>query len=173
LVVYYGDLHVSRGLRPTLGTAHHRRPGFLLAIALLIGGPALAGDPPIRPDMSLTPGAVFPVTAAEVCRPAMRNRCGTSPEGPKRWSIASTASRTFDPLPTRSHLISLGLGGSNDIRNLWPESLDTHPWNGRAKDRLEERLHKLVCKGALSLDEAQTAIASDWIAAYQKYVEER
>ena len=69
-------------------------------------------------------------------------------------------------------MISLGLGGSNDIRNLWPESLDTHPWNGRAKDRLEDRLHKLVCEGALSLDEAQAAIASDWIAAYQKYVEE-
>ena len=33
--------------------------------------------------------------------------------------------------------------------------------------------HKLVCTGTLSLDEAQVAIASDWIAAYQKYVEER
>src|SRR5579875_1471470 len=25
------------------------------------------------------------------------------------------------------HLISLGLGGSNDIRDLWPENLDTQP----------------------------------------------
>lgn len=33
--------------------------------------------------------------------------------------------------------------------------------------------HKLVCTGAVSLAEAQAAIARDWIAAYQKYVEER
>jgi hypothetical protein len=39
------------------------------------------------------------------------------------------------------HLISLELGGSNDIRNLWPESFDTQPWNAHAKDRLENRLH--------------------------------
>ena len=73
------------------------------------------------------------------------------------------------------HLISIGLGGSNDIKNLWPQSLDeTKPWNAKVKDRLERRLHVLVCEDhALSLREAQEAIASDWIAAYRKYVGER
>jgi hypothetical protein len=34
------------------------------------------------------------------------------------------------------HLISLELGGSNDIKNLWPESYRTEPWNAHVKDRL-------------------------------------
>jgi hypothetical protein len=41
------------------------------------------------------------------------------------------------------------------------------------KDRLERRLHVLVCDRALELRDAQEAIARDWIAAYQKYVGER
>jgi hypothetical protein len=67
------------------------------------------------------------------------------------------------------------LGGSNDIKNLWPQSLDdTKPWNAKLKDRLERRLHQLVCVDpALSLHSAQEAIASDWIAAYLKYIDER
>jgi hypothetical protein len=68
------------------------------------------------------------------------------------------------------HLISLELGGSNSIRNLWPESYRTSPWNARVKDRLEDKLHQLVCSGQLDLKTPQQAIASNWIEAYQKYV---
>ena len=68
------------------------------------------------------------------------------------------------------HLISLELGGSNSLRNLWPQSYLTQPLNARVKDRLENRLHALVCAGKLSLPVAQQAIATDWVAAYQQYV---
>jgi hypothetical protein len=45
------------------------------------------------------------------------------------------------------------------------------PWNAKLKDRLERRLHVLVCiDHALILHDAQEAIASDWITAYLKYV---
>jgi hypothetical protein len=37
------------------------------------------------------------------------------------------------------------------------------------KDRLEDKLHELVCSGTLDLQTAQRAIASNWIAAYKKY----
>jgi hypothetical protein len=69
------------------------------------------------------------------------------------------------------HLISLELGGSNDIKNLWPESYRTEPWNAHVKDKLEDRLHDLVCAGRISLAEAQRAIATDWIAAYRRFAE--
>jgi len=69
--------------------------------------------------------------------------------------------------------MNLGLGGSNDIRISWPESFDTPPWNARAKDKLENRLHGLVCDCTSGRGEAQAAIAGDWIAAYRKYVENR
>jgi hypothetical protein len=68
------------------------------------------------------------------------------------------------------HLISLELGGSNSIKNLWPESHRTSPWNAQVKDRLEDKLHELVCSGQLDLKTAQQAIASNWIEAYKKYV---
>jgi hypothetical protein len=68
------------------------------------------------------------------------------------------------------HLIPLELGGSNSIKNLWPESHRTSPWNAQVKDKLENRLHELVCDGKIDLRTAQQAIASDWIEAYKKYV---
>ena len=68
------------------------------------------------------------------------------------------------------HLIPLELGGSNSIKNLFPQSFLTQPWNAHAKDRLENKLHAMVCKGEIDLNTAQQEIATDWVAAYKKYV---
>jgi hypothetical protein len=68
------------------------------------------------------------------------------------------------------HLVSLELDGTNDIRNLWPESNLSRPLNARRKDVLENALRRLVCAHQLTLAEAQTEIATDWPAAYAKYV---
>jgi hypothetical protein len=68
------------------------------------------------------------------------------------------------------HLISLSLGGSNSIRNLWPQSTKTTPWNSYVKDALERKLHNLVCAGQLDLKNAQSEMASNWIGAYRKYI---
>ena len=70
------------------------------------------------------------------------------------------------------HLISLELGGSpSDPRNLWPEPHHVvGGWGSYTKDRLEDRLHALVCRGRMPLTQAQRDIASDWIAAYKRYV---
>lgn len=146
--------------------------GLLIAAALPVVS-AFASDTLIRPDPRLTPGAVLPVTAEQVCQlgyaKSVRHVDGkTKARVYREYGIDRNAG--FYEI---DHLISLSLGGSNDIRNLWPESYDTTPWNAEAKDTLEDRLHKLVCDGTISLAEAQHAIASDWIAAYKKYVGER
>jgi hypothetical protein len=67
------------------------------------------------------------------------------------------------------YLIAPGLGGVEDIRNLWPEPSTSKTWNAYVKDALEEHLHRLVCSGDLDLSTAQRDIATDWIAAYKKY----
>jgi hypothetical protein len=67
------------------------------------------------------------------------------------------------------HLISLEVGGSNAITNLWPEPYAGR-WGARTKDVLENRLHDLVCSGALSLQRAQHQEATNWVAAYKRYV---
>lgn len=70
------------------------------------------------------------------------------------------------------HLVSLELGGSPDSpKNLWPEPHHViGGWGSYAKDKLENRLHKLVCQGRIHLSEAQRAIATNWIDAYKRYV---
>ena len=67
------------------------------------------------------------------------------------------------------HLIPLELGGDNASANLWPEPASPAP-GFHQKDDLENTLHDLVCAGALGLAAAQHAIASNWYAAYLRYV---
>ena len=67
------------------------------------------------------------------------------------------------------HLVSLELGGSNAITNLWPEPYAGR-WGARTKDVLENRLHDLVCAGAVQLAYAQRIEAHNWGAAYRRYV---
>ena len=43
-------------------------------------------------------------------------------------------------------------------------------WMYQMKNRLERRLRKLVCSGALDVKIAQQEIARDWIGAYKKYL---
>jgi hypothetical protein len=66
------------------------------------------------------------------------------------------------------HLISLTIGGSpTDPKNLWPERY-SGKWGARIKDKLENRLNKLICNGTLTLKEAQTCIAENWIECYKR-----
>ena len=70
------------------------------------------------------------------------------------------------------HFVPLELGGAvNDPRNLWPEPdyTGSSGFYRNPKDRLENALKRLVCDGAMTLAQAQRAIASNWVAAYQRY----
>lgn len=69
------------------------------------------------------------------------------------------------------HFISLVLGGSpKSEQNLWPEPYHTRV-NGREigarqKDVVEEYLHRQVCSGKITLEEAQSKITKDWYAVF-------
>jgi hypothetical protein len=63
------------------------------------------------------------------------------------------------------HIVALELGGSNDIANLFPEGANAHPGYG-AKDRLENALADMVCRGAIRLRTAQIRIAANWQRLY-------
>jgi hypothetical protein len=66
------------------------------------------------------------------------------------------------------HIISLELGGSNDIANLYPEAYGGR--NGaRVKDAFENELKGKICAGELKLRLAQRMIAGNWLAAARKY----
>jgi hypothetical protein len=146
-----------------------RPPIVLMAAAFLLSvSEAFAGD---LPDPGLTPGAVLTTDVSKVCEPgyskSVRHVSG---------KVKAKVYREYEVRTHRSgeyeidHLVSLELGGSNDITNLWPESYETTPWNAHVKDKLENKLHELICSGQLDIREAQKAMATDWIAAYKRYV---
>ena len=58
------------------------------------------------------------------------------------------------------HLISRELGGADEINNLWPQAYGTSPWNAVLKDTLENRLHKELCAGKISLKKARDLLVN-------------
>ena len=130
-----------------------------------------AGD---LPDSKLTPGAINPALTTDCClcnkkwsTKSVRN----TPQSEKEAVYKEYGVTHRDPGQYEiDHLISLELGGSNDIKNLWPQSYITKPWNAHVKDKLENYLHAQVCLGKVSLKTAQYEISHDWIAAYKKYL---
>jgi hypothetical protein len=126
---------------------------------------------PYVPDPAKTPGAALPVSAKDICVPGYSKRVRDVPIDVKRSVYASYGVDTRRPGEYEiDHLISLQLGGSNSIRNLWPQSFRTSPWNAYAKDALEDELHRRVCAGTLDLTQAQQIIAQNWVRAYRIYV---
>lgn len=132
-------------------------------------GQQAAGNAPLSPDPALTPGAILAVTRDDICVSGYARKVRHVPEKIKREAYAEYHIAHHQPGEFEvDHLISLELGGSNSLKNLWPESYRTTPWNAHVKDRLENAFHADVCSGRMSLAGAQKVIASDWIAAYKK-----
>ncbi len=120
------------------------------------------------PDSQCTPGAIFSVTTADICQPGYARSVRNVPESEKQevyaeYGILSHQSGQYEV----DHLISLELGGSNDIANLWPEAASPTP-GFHQKDQVENYLHDQVCAGNISLSDAQKEIATDWLKVYQE-----
>lgn len=122
----------------------------------------------VRPDPQLTPGMAGMAGTADVCRPGFAQRMRDVPESTKRQVFAE-----YGVIPERGerfeidHLVPLELGGANDRRNLWPQPF-AGTWTAGQKDRLENALHRDVCRGREPLGQAQAEIKQDWIGAYQR-----
>ena len=147
---------------------------FYLFALILVAPPAFATDP-IRPDPTLTPGVVHqpPTPLVTLCQPGYTKTVRDVPDAVKQQVLREYG---YDPktVPKGSmeidHLVSLEIDGSNDIKNLWPQSYVTQPLNAHRKDVLENTLHRMVCRHEIDLATAQHEIITDWVAAYQKYV---
>ncbi len=135
--------------------------------------PFMAADQGVLPNQALTPGAARQASLGRVCSLSQEEVVkAVSPQLRERvfaeYGIPLAEANQYEV----DYLITPGLGGEDNIRNLWPEPYYVSTWNARTKDILEERLHELVCAHQLGLSAAQRAIATNWIAAYEKYVRE-
>ncbi len=121
------------------------------------------------PDSACTPGAIFPqVTKDEVCTKGYTQTVRSVPLGVKdavykEYGIYSHKTGEYEV----DHFISLELGGSNDISNLWPEPANPAP-GFHQKDLVENYLNEQVCKGIISLSEAQKEISTNWLDVYNR-----
>jgi hypothetical protein len=143
-----------------------------LAILAIFQSTVKAQEP--KPRLAITPGEVRQITLREVCLyPAAEVISRDIPEDMRRrvfslYGIKSSQAEQFEV----DYLITPDLGGTESIRNLWPQPYSAR-WNARVKDKLEQRLHELVCDRKLDIATAQHDIAVDWIGAYRKYVGDR
>jgi len=127
-----------------------------------------------NPDPSCSPGAYYSgLTKAVICSASFRT--GTIrnvPESEKHQVEVEygLAAKGYGSTLEIDHLVSLELGGSNDIANLFPEEATFSNGNPgfHVKDKLENKLHDLVCSGAMTLSAIQHGIASDWQALYKQ-----
>jgi hypothetical protein len=121
------------------------------------------------PDSACTPGAIFPqVTKEQVCTKGYTQTVRNVPQSEKdavyrEYGIYSHKTGEYEV----DHFISLELGGSNDISNLWPEAAIPVP-GFHQKDLVENYLNEQVCKGVISLLEAQKEISTNWLEVYNQ-----
>jgi hypothetical protein len=129
---------------------------LLLLLALPVGAQ----------NHKLTPGAVATSDTAVICKRGYASSVRLVP----KWEKDSVyklyhASKVTGKCCEVDHLISLELGGSNKLANLWPMPYPA----AYAKDSVENVAHQRVCSGKVSLIEAQTQIAKNWRVMYRKY----
>ena len=121
------------------------------------------------PDTACTPGDILSnATKEAICTSGYSRSVRNVPTSEKNqvytsYGIASHTSGQYEV----DHLVSLELGGSNAIANLWPESASPKP-GFHEKDQVENYLHDQVCSGAIALKEAQIEIATNWLAVYNR-----
>jgi hypothetical protein len=151
----------------------------ILVLATLLASGARAHSS--LPDASTTPGAINPAVTRKIIDHTICARGWTRMVRPpvqytevlKRQQIRTLGydDRRLSHYE-EDHLIPLGLGGAPaDPRNLWPEPrISPDGWGADRKDEVEFALNQLVYSGRLPLREAQRAIATNWIAAYRRYI---
>lgn len=116
----------------------------------------------VLPDPACTPGAVLTTNTKVICVVGYTTTVRDVSTASKKkvfqeYGIPWSARSNYEV----DHLISLELGGSNDISNLFPES-HLIKNNSYTKDAFENYLHKQICTGKLSITDAQYEIATDW-----------
>jgi hypothetical protein len=124
-----------------------------------------------NPDRACSPGAYYSgLTKAVLCSASFHT--SSIRNVPESEKFAVEAEYGLKPGHYGSsleidHIVSLELGGSNDIANLYPEMLNAGP-GYKVKDRLENKVHGMVCAGGITLNATQVGIATNWQVLYKR-----
>lgn len=167
---------VSQKEQKRLGLHWSRSLGYVAALLVLtaLGGVfvwhhAKVPERAALPNPAFTPGATRQVSLSEICAEDDDEVVRVVPAAMQQKVFYEYGLKRAKPGDFEvDYLITPGLGGSDDVANLWPQPHASR-WNSYVKDQLEDHLHHMVCHGQISLADAQRAIASNWIDAYKRY----
>lgn len=164
---------------------------ILTLVLLLQVMPIYAGNLPqtALPNSKVTPGAlngitkngVFVPTVTQsnikttICIPGYTGTIRPDSNYTNKLKInqLSTTYNYSDNNPSKyeeDHFMPLALNGNPTSElNLWPQPRNI-AWGATKKDQLETYLHRAVCKGKITLIDAQNAFFTDWVVSYKKYI---
>jgi hypothetical protein len=147
---------------------HWKHPGLFMLCLLSVF--AANAQHAAMPNLKYTPGEVRTTDTKEVCSTTTKTFRLTT-ESMKRQVCVNYGllNCPHEGKLEIDHLIPLELGGADAVDNLWPQPAKPVP-GYKEKDKLENKLHELVCNGKISLIDAQALIRTDWFAAYKKYI---
>ena len=152
-----------------------------LALSPIVGINVASAQFSGLPDSSLTPGAFNPAVDQSTIQSTI---CVSGYTATIRPPASYTTNLKIKQLNSgysvngdvktsdyeEDHLVPLEIGGDpKSPLNLWPEL-----WNGgvgaHMKDKLENRIRKLICNGSITLTAAQAIFTSNWEIGYQKWI---
>jgi hypothetical protein len=118
------------------------------------------------PDAVCTPGVVLTTSKADICNKVSTDTIRPSGEYTGALKVAQIKEYGFhdtDPGDyEEDHLVSLEIGGHpDDPKNLWPEP-HSGIYGSLIKDKVENWLHREICSGAMTPEQAQKGIIEDW-----------
>lgn len=156
---------------------------FVLPFVAFFATAAITNWDGVLPNANLTPGAVN--TNLQISAIAQHGFVsGTDARHVTESEKKAVFMEYFGKVPANrgdyeiDHLISLELGGANDIHNLWPQSYTAKPWNAHVKDKLENWMSKSVRDSYKTnatyaehlLQVYQYQISHNWTNAYLNYL---
>lgn len=130
--------------------------------AKIVDGTTVSGNVDCKllnrmPDMNCTPGIILAVPKDGLCSPTY-----TQPEVDNAVKLEVYKAYGITDIEgwDIQHWVPLELGGSNDMTNLYPMSIDQPGTVERSK--AAKKLKELVCANTLPLSAAQQMIKKDW-----------
>lgn len=127
----------------------------------------------VLPDQACTPGVTNPSVTQDnlsdtICKSGFTATIRPPASYTNKLKVQQIAEYGFVDTNLKDyeedHFISLELGGSPDSpQNLWPEPHGSP----NEKDKVENYLHKQICDGAISLQEAQREVMTNWYTIYK------
>ena len=146
----------------------------IISVLLLIILTFLLSGYILKPDPILTPGVIL-TTNAEITRIKGYSKSVRKTTQKTKQKVFSNYGVTCNfGTYEIDHRISLILGGSDEEKNLWPQSYVTSAdvkngvYGAIQKDICEAYLYRQVKSGKMSLPEAQRIISKDWVNQYKR-----